>query len=360
MSIARKKFTIALTLCALLTFSAGESFAQPNITGVSGGTLEHGGTITITGSGFGIKDPAAPLKWDDFENGTADNDLDNGWYTYSSHGIFPKYANDMVRSGSLSLKQDFTASGQYNCTFGLTNLSNDKYYITFYKYITTSGGESRNYKPLALRGGPPGNWDDPEIRHDMYPTNKSGQINAANCNGSTVGKNWDGAYDFPANSGSWNRIEYYIDGGDPNVANGNYYFWSDGELKTSIENAVFRTDSSCVWTNMYISSYLATDTNSARAYIWHDDVYIDTTRARVEIGNASTWSGSTHREIQIPSAWSDTSVAITLNQGSFSDFYNVYLYIFDENGNVNSNGYPLYPLYGDNLCPSPPTNLLVE
>lgn len=38
--------------------------AQPEVTGVAG-TAAQGATLTIEGSGFGIKDPAPPLVWDD-------------------------------------------------------------------------------------------------------------------------------------------------------------------------------------------------------------------------------------------------------------------------------------------------------
>jgi hypothetical protein len=77
------------------------------------------------------------------------------------------------------------------------------------------------------------------------------------------------------------------------------------------------------------------------SYVYFDDVYIDDSWARVVIADQPTLEASTHREIQIPSAWSDTSVTITVNQGSFPSLVGAYLYIIDSNGNVNADGYPL-------------------
>jgi len=47
----------------------------------------------------------------------------------------------------------------------------------------------------------------------------------------------------------------------------------------------------------------------------YDDLFADNTRARVEVGDASTWSGCSQREVQIPTAWSGSSITIDVNKG---------------------------------------------
>jgi len=47
-------------------------YADPSVNSISG-TAEHGQTITISGSQFGAKSPAAPLMWDDGEGKTLNN-----------------------------------------------------------------------------------------------------------------------------------------------------------------------------------------------------------------------------------------------------------------------------------------------
>jgi hypothetical protein len=79
------------------------------------------------------------------------------------------------------------------------------------------------------------------------------------------------------------------------------------------------------------------DSSSNSPVVDFGEIYVDSTVARVEIGDGSTWSTSTHREIQIPNSWSASEVHITLNQGSFADGSTAYLYVIDSRGNV-SNG----------------------
>ena len=65
-----------------------------------------------------------------------------------------------------------------------------------------------------------------------------------------------------------------------------------------------------------------------------DDLFIDYTWARIELGNASTWAGSTHREVQLPTAWADGSITAQVNTGSFSSG-TAYLYVVNSSGLVS-------------------------
>jgi len=87
---------------------------------------------------------------------------------------------------------------------------------------------------------------------------------------------------------------------------------------------------------------------------WMDDIYIDNTFARVIIGNASTYDASTHREVQIPTAWSSSSISVTVNVGSFSANERAYVYVVAADGSVNNQGYPI--TIGGGASASPPVN----
>ena len=67
-----------------------------------------------------------------------------------------------------------------------------------------------------------------------------------------------------------------------------------------------------------------------------DDGYLSFTKARVEIGNALTYSNCNHTEIQIPTAWSDSSITFTVNQGSFLNGETAYVFVVDADGNASS------------------------
>jgi|GEM_PF-795274 len=352
----RKNSLIKITAISFLLtiFWSGAAYAQPNITGFSG-SLTHKGALTITGSGFGTKATAAPFKWDDFESGTLGANLGNGWWSTAvgGGGPLPKYDNTVLRTGSAkSVLQDYTYPGvgstggnrQYGAAFGLVNQNNNKYYISFWRYLTTAGSPVRNFKTLALRGGTPGQWENPEARMDTYaiygPT--YGYFYTVGCDG-TPEVSRDGQF-FSHATGVWMRLEFYIDTGTIGGTDGIYWHARDGVERVRLSNQVMRT-SSCAFSNLYINGYFSRELNDndASAYIWNDDVYIDTTQARVEISDSPTWNSATtsHREIQIPSAWSDASITITLNKGSFTNFNNAYLYVIDADGNVNTNGYLL-------------------
>ena len=73
----------------------------------------------------------------------------------------------------------------------------------------------------------------------------------------------------------------------------------------------------------------------------------------------ANFSNCTHKEIQIPSAWSDGSITIKVNQGSFVTGQDLYLFVVDTNG-IHSSGY-LVKIGGggNNLKPTPPSGLKV-
>ena len=69
-----------------------------------------------------------------------------------------------------------------------------------------------------------------------------------------------------------------------------------------------------------------------------DDFYMDNTRARVEVCNAPTYSASTKCELQLPTAWSDSSITATLKKGYLSAG-TAYVYVVNAAGNVNASGF---------------------
>ena len=90
----------------------------------------------------------------------------------------------------------------------------------------------------------------------------------------------------------------------------------------------------------------------ATAVIQLDDIYVASSRARVEIGNASRWEDVTHREVQIAQDWSDGSISFEMNQGGFESLAGTYVYVIDSQGRVNGIGLPLC-----DDCPNPPDEI---
>lgn len=71
-----------------------------------------------------------------------------------------------------------------------------------------------------------------------------------------------------------------------------------------------------------------------------DDIYMDNSWARLEIGDNSVYNSCTHREMQTASAWSTTSITAALNRGSFAAGATIYLFVVDTAGVVSS-GFPV-------------------
>ncbi len=103
------------------------------------------------------------------------------------------------------------------------------------------------------------------------------------------------------------------------------------------------------------NTYLGAGTSEE---VYFDDIYVQVNnRARVEMCNEDTYDVCTHREIQTPTSWSNGSIDITVNQGSFEDGDAVYLYVVNEDGAVNEEGYAVKFV---KIEPDPPVEIIVD
>jgi hypothetical protein len=357
-----KCFIIVFGLIPILF---GISEAAPVIQGVSG-SLTQDSSITINGTNFGSKETAAPIRYDDFEKGTSGKNLlsesSGGWKTNSST---VKYSNTKVRiSGSMSAKQDFTST--YNADIGLTSATlgsvNEVYFSGWFTF-ESGGAPSRNVKILNMGQEGDGGW---QTRVDVYPNSNSGHLYAgisSNCtNGSSYAQDWSVSPSsvLKANDGKWHRLEGYLKMG----SNGYRDIWVDNVKIASISGQF--TSGKCGIEYFHVGYYFSRDTGSPKPWAirYWDELYVDDTRARVEIGNNSTWANCTHREIQIPTKWSNSSITLTVNLGSYKSGRRAYIYIVDSNGNLNNQGYPI-TIAGSgggsppSDIPNPPTGLRI-
>ncbi|MDY6839761.1 MAG: DNRLRE domain-containing protein [Thermodesulfobacteriota bacterium] len=155
----------------------------------------------------------------------------------------------------------------------------------------------------------------------------------------------------PGNSGNrdqWLRVEVYVEQGSENTCNGTFQYWmhkpgasiSKATQADYDGNLLVRTSSQDLH-YVFIGHY-AGDDSTFHLKQWIDDVFIQVGgRQRVEIGDNSFWSSCTYRDIQIPTYWSDNGITIKFNKGSFNQGQTAYLFVVDENGNVNSQGHPI-------------------
>lgn len=345
-------------------------FATPLITVVNGNVI-HKGAVVISGSGFGIKPVSAPILWETFENGQSGQSLvaggvwsGNSYFCYSDQEQRAKHSNLFLKASA----EAGVVSGDVHIKVDSWALSRKKLFTAWFKadLILMNDGQIKimDIERAQLHATAPG-----LAESVLWCIN--------NCSSGFTGSNgWGnmvywyqgpvllnlGQMNFnPYYNSSWQYIVFEYEESNFGVADGkvNVYKSSTAPLKGVIEKKslagkMSQIEEGAVAQYAKLRAILASGASRADAY--YDDVYIDNTWQRVELGNNANYDLCTHREIQIPSSWSDNLISISVNQGSFEDSSDVYLFVVDAEG-VASNG---YPISFDTILPSPPSNLIIR
>ncbi|MDD5355012.1 MAG: hypothetical protein PHY56_00515 [Candidatus Omnitrophica bacterium] len=332
------------------------TLAAPSISSHTG-VLTKGEAITITGADFGSTGPTI-YKWDDFEGAThtvgqtmGAGSGDKNWIPRSADESTnePKVLSTANRTNSTKcIRCTYEGDGnKYGCMFFyLHGATLSPVYVSWYiKWDNAGTSETDNEKFWRIfyttnTDTAPSSWDAPLLSMAKIGGDSQTIDWIANHGTSNEQK-----YLTSPTENNWVRMEYYGVESTDDTSDGTIIItqqqtststfsdiWSDNTQETK--------DNGHHWTALFWGEYANMASTSGRLY-YHDfdDIYIANSRARVEIGDASTWATCTHREIQIPTAWAAGEITATLNTGSFADDATVYLYVVDADGAVNSNGY---------------------
>ena len=343
--------------------------AGPTIADVTG-SASHGEVLTITGSSFGSKSGASPVAWDDFEDGTADTNPTVGvWERINGLGIHSATANQRHGHSSFNGKYDF---GRGTAGFGGGLDQYGKWYAGYWFKLASNWTWGKccdqtshlgNVKFFRVwhSGSGQDNWvtafhtfgNSAPYCTDRSQPNCSAIAEVYPC---ASGDYYWNSFVTDITKGEWHHLQMeYEESSGVNVADGTARVWFDGELKGEWTNLVTRCNIAATPKRMSLVGFYNSWGSTPRYSYWQDDSYIDNTWARVEIGDAPVYSDCSHRELQVPTAWSGNSISVTVNQGSFSDGETAYVFVVDGNGNVNTNGYPVS--FGGGLAP--PRNLRI-
>lgn len=309
-----------------------EALAAPTISAVSG-SLSDGSTVTISGSNFGTKNPAKPLIWADFETSLNPTNLGTVTTWNSTENFTRVTSGAPVGSGMAEGASNQTA-WTMRVNRNAYNAYNEKTYIYMLarKNFSVSSDTSQNWKVLRF-------WASGTTPPDFY-CGRDAWI-TENCPPSK----FFAARDFSANT--WVNQEFALKANSTlNAADATAFWYVDADRRgtTSLVTRCTGSDVDIVegFVVHFVAANIASWVNPAWSttnQVWVDNVYVDTTWARVMIGNAATFAASTQREIQIPSAWSDSSIAITLNLGTFANLNSAFLYVIDASGTPNATGF---------------------
>ncbi len=323
-------------------------------------TVSHGQTIMLSGSGFGEKPTPAPMQYDDFEEGVEGTALTitsgtSGWSEIgASTGLssdFPHYRRVAAHSGSLGTQARFDPP-VYNSSFNLhapAKFRHGMYLDAWLRYFRPQN-DSRSWKPWDMYGSSDGRgFGSPVI--DWFGAcdgslTFAGYTDVASPSGFSTSMNAT----LDTFTGSMHHLQIWAKPNAPTGAsNGVIEILVDGAVVLSRDNMMFiGAGSTNTWARLALGFYMSHDqqgqaactspVGSGGAMYW-DDVYIDNTPARVEIGDRPLYDSCTHREIQIPTAWSTGSITFRVNKGSFNNG-TAYLFVVNSAG-VKSVGHPV-------------------
>lgn len=150
-----------------------------------------------------------------------------------------------------------------------------------------------------------------------------------------------------ANSGYWINVTIMYDQGHSGLNDGKFYGYvlDNGVYKANAGNGIgkdFWSGSEAPYTELMnaikIFNYVdLNDNESGRINLYYDDIYIDNSWSRVEVGDNPVYANCTHRELQPYLSWNNNQIVGNFNQGSFNVGDTVYFFVIDEE-NIPSPG----------------------
>lgn len=139
----------------------------------------------------------------------------------------------------------------------------------------------------------------------------------------------------------WKVEELQYETSSVDVVDGTFNFYQKGILGTDNHFRNRTTEHP----NRYNSIVQSQVSHNAQpgSVMYYDSLYVDDTWHRVVICPESTWEERGNCEIQIPTSWNDNQVTVQLNLGGLYSNDSVYLYVVDDDGIANINGWQLTP-----------------
>lgn len=385
------RILLILLLLPLIS-CAGPSigYVGPSISSTSG-TWTHGSSITISGSSFGTKSPAEPLIWDDCEGATTDsdaavvgsgssaerNDAGTGWdevwplivganttshrtrYRDAPHEGTPaphQHSDTYLVGGHYQYENN--NPGYITCNSGelyrnvCVTIDNgsaaDHWYAHFYYRLnadwnTADIGGKNNHKITVVQSGGESYTPGRGFQYTVYEANHSPALESGDtCTIETSSGNLNNP------RLDWIKWEELIDNGGERqviVDNEDDAQYLGTNIKGGLRSFTFGGYYRFVASGGSISDvcdYRGSVYSINKNFRYFDDLYADTTWSRVMLCTSSSYptTDSYVCEPQIPSAWSASSITVTVNLGQITGS-KAYLYVFDSNNDANATGYEI-------------------
>ena len=368
----------------LVAFLTAPSFAlaAPQISAPTPTNISNGQSITISGGNFGGKTiPAAPYFWDTVDNQSAYTGLVDGADVPvgQSNDPFASYMQGGGRGNTPTINKSLPVlpyrSSSYNCVdtqgyeCGLNGLTkgipySNQAYFSWWIYPNYNISPTSSDKLIRLNHNCIDDSSDVQFVWTTNLTtgvyiNGTGEI-AMGGSGTWFGAGFTPSYNLPSSSTptSWQFVEVLIDYNTQNIT-----LYTNG---TTIFSATLPFGSlATVPMSENISALCSIGLNNNEEVTGYEnwgDIYMDTTFQRAELCPGSTWATRGQCTMLIPSAWSPTSITATVNQGSFSNGSDAYIYVVDQTNVANTNGFhvALGSGFSDVTAPAAPDGLQIQ
>jgi len=346
-----KKLLLSLVLCYAV-------YGQPTISTITG-IADNDSSLVIEGTGFGTKGTAAPIIWDDCSGSDITVLWDGAWPEAAEQPTSTPVYTTSIRSVPMphSHSTQYIAGRAPGTGLGYPNnvmvwknrtVSLPCYtYMSWYQCVDPLFNSGDNFKWSNYScGTSPYTMDSPTNSNwfVQYYGGLDGVFIVSD-DGATI---WNQppnyTIDYLGNSkyfgestsiiGNWVKIELAI-----------YYTASTGGWFDIWENGnLIKSGSAAHSYNGPTDAYDGTSRTEAvggfsrlggsNNYRYFSDIYLDYTLQRVVICSTATWNSGGRIETQIPTAWSDESITVTVNQGIFGDGDTAHLFV------VNAAGVP--------------------
>ena len=387
--VTKHYFFIAILFVAIFGL-AKRSEAAPVISGVNG-VIDNGGSVVLSGDGFGIKPQARPFK-SSYGNPVSSmnfqetGSFDPNYWTLTGP-IMISLQNEVRRTNFREYARlEYSARGNwglggYSAGVNAALPPEKDLYIAWWDYYESGFDESHSstggeigYKWIYLSPGESphsissvsGTYNRLFMTYEGGVGGNTEEEQNANLETPFGGGFYARPISFiaftPVVKGEWYFCEYKI---KTNSNKGIFDGWAEFKINNKI---VFRANELAVLGSSTVGDYFNNirfggnygfDDSGVTQYRYYGDIYIDSEFSRVVLGDNPDFNNCTHLELQIPTEWSNEQITFTANQGTFPSGQ-AYLFVINKNEEASS-GYPVtIGGQGDTTPPASPSGLNVS
>ena len=346
------RYSIFLALIVLPVISAAQSVIEVT------GDIVDGQSVAIAGHSFGSSNHLGPRIWDDLESG----DFSPAWRSTNHLGLGSESRHSGSETCAAINFQGSGGDGGYGFVTAPSAVLAERWFVQYWFQLdenfdwgtSTYGGGDENLANVKIfRMWNPGSVDE------NFVIALHGFRNSAPYTSEYI-DNDGGDYVFRGymddwSTGSWHCLQFEYKESSVLAQDGEIRIWLDGALQLDDRSIMTREDYSDLKRPYIVGFYDSwNDSGADRDDVFFDDIYIDDSWSRIEVGNAPIYNECTHREIQIPTSWADDMITFDMSTGGLAHTDDLYLFVVDQDGSRS----PGFLIRGDGAAdqgpPGPP------